>query len=347
MRIHPWFDDPAAVLVSRSPVPNEPTDIDFRQAAIQALTALEVETTGARIVIKPNVTSGEMFADPDSGITTHPQFVQGIVEYFLGHGARRGRVTILEDPRDTDDDEPRHWRGTGYPEVAAETGAVLRCPTSYTCVRKTVPDPHAFSELKVSRAAVDPQAVLINVPKFKAHNLAITTLCMKNLMGAVKTADRHYCRQAWLEIPEAVREAPRGDAFDRALHEQWQAGLARRLIDTAQVLVPRLNLVEGVVGRDGTGFRNGTNYPLGLAIAGTNVVAVDAVATYLMGLDPSSIVYLRMAAEAGLGPNTIDGIRVYVVEDGALAPCRNLERLRAETPFRVISRLPGQEKTPI
>ena len=63
------------------------------------------------------------------------------------------------------------------------------------------------------------------------------------------------------------------------MHELWQTGLARRLADTAQVLRPALNIVEGVVGREGTGFHRGRNRPLGLVIAGVNMVAVDSVAS--------------------------------------------------------------------
>jgi len=44
-----------------------------------------------------------------------------------------------------------------------------------------------------------------------------------------------------------------------------------RLADLAQVARPALNVVEGVVGRDGTGFARGRNYPTGLVIVGTNM----------------------------------------------------------------------------
>ncbi|MFW5745338.1 MAG: DUF362 domain-containing protein [Spirochaetota bacterium] len=342
MTLHRWLDDPAAVLVSRTPVPTSPTGQDFARAARAALTAMELELDHERVVVKPNVTSGELFADPDSGITTHPQFVHGLLDYLLDHGATADQTSIVEDPRDTDDDEPRHWRGTGYLDVAGSTGVGLRSPTTASCVSRPVPDPFVFHELAVDRETTDPQTVLINAPKLKTHNLAITTLAMKNLMGIVYTPDRHYCRQAWLEIAEADRTVPSSpDApFDTTLHERWQTGLARRLADTAKVAVPRLNVVEGVVGRDGTGFRNGRNYALGLVVAGTNVVAVDAVASYLMGFDPFSLIYLRIAAEADLGTHDLEAIRVFEVDGGRLVRCDEPARLRGE-PFRVISRLPS------
>ncbi len=342
MTLHPWLDDPATVLVSRTPVPANPTAEDFERAARTALEAMELEIDDERVVVKPNVTSGEMFADPDSGITTHPRFVHGMLDYLLDHGAGADRTTIVEDPRDTDDDEPRHWRGTGYLDVVESTGVGLRFPTTASCVSRPVPDPLVFANLAVDREATDSETVLINVPKLKTHNLAITTLSMKNLMGLVYTPDRHYCRQAWLEIPQVERTAPPDAPFDTRLHERWQAGLARRLADTAKVAAPRLNVVEGVVGRDGTGFRNGANYALGFVVAGVNVVAVDTVASYLMGFDPASLVYLRVAADAGLGAHDLDAIRVFEADGGRLVRCDDPSRLRF-TPFRVVSRLPSAD----
>ena len=106
--------------------------------------------------------------------------------------------------------------------------------------------------------------------------------------------------------------------------------------------MPRLNVVEGVVGRDGTGFRNGANYGLGLVVVGVNAVAVDAVASYLMGFDPGSLIYLRVAAEAGLGTNDLASIRVFEVDAGRVVRCDDPASLRG-APFRVISRLPSPD----
>jgi uncharacterized protein (DUF362 family) len=338
------LDDPRVVLISRTPLSDPVTAEDYRRAAHQVLGAMQVELEGEKAILKPNVTSGEHFADPDSGITTHPAFVQGLIEYLQAHGLRRRDGYILEDPRNTDDNEPRHWRGTGYPEVAQATGAKLRTPKTYSCVKKAVPDPLAFSTLNVSRLAVSPNTVLINVPKLKTHNLGITTLCMKNLMGTVNVYDRHYCGQAWREMPEDVRSdpRPRQEWLDRELHGRHQAGLARRLADTAKVVRSHLCVVEGVVGRDGTGFRQGRNYPLGLAVAGTNPVAVDSIASYLLGFDPERLVYLDVAAKAGLGTNVLGELRAYEVRDGSIAACHGLAALRVDPPFQVVSNIKGE-----
>jgi len=341
MQLHPWLDDPTAVVVSRTKITNPVCDEDFRAASRAVVSAMNVELDGEKLVIKPNVTIGERYADPNSGVTTHPSFVRGMIDHFLVRGARPGGIYILEDPRNSDDNVPRDWNGTGYREVAEATGAKLRCPSDFSCLKKEVPNAQAHSYLNVSRLSLGPDTVLINTPKLKTHNLAITTLCMKNLMGVVNAVDRHYCSQAWLEIPEEMRgsDEKRSSGMDPALHELWQEGLARRLLDTARVVTPQLNLIEGVVGRDGTGFRNGRNFPLGIAIGGTNMVAVDSVASYLMGFDPGKLIYLRRAAEAGLGVNDVNLLRIYVVKGRELEACGDIDELKFNPPFQVINKV--------
>ncbi len=342
LNLHPLLNDPLAVLIVRVPVSAPPAHQDYWQAARIALSAMKVELGGDKVTLKPNCTSGEHFANPDLGVDTHPAFVGGMAEYLRDHGARKNSIFIVEDPRDSDDYTFRHWKGTGYPEIAKATGAQLRSPISFYCIKKQVPRPLVHPVRNVTRYAADPGTVLINVPKLKTHNLAITSLCMKNLMGLDDVFDRHYCGQAWAELPFRQDDRPRHEWMDEAMHELWQEGLAKRLADLAQVIPPHLNVIEGVIGRDGTGFQRGRNYPLGLVIAGINMVAVDSLASYLIGFDPCKLVYTRLAASVGLGCNDVSMLKVYVAREGDLELCRDVESLRVQPAFRVIRDILGE-----
>ncbi len=121
-------------------------------------------------------------------------------------------------------------------------------------------------------------------------------------------------------------------------------GWPSRLVDLAQVVPSPVNVVEGVVGREGTGFRRGLNRTMRLAVAGTNPVAVDSVASYLMGFDPAGLLYLKLAAQAGLGSNDLGALTVFEVRDGVVVPCTDLAALRADPPFRVIREIRGEEE---
>jgi uncharacterized protein (DUF362 family) len=348
MKIHPLLQDPNAVLLVRVPLDGTVSWQDYRRAGAQAMRALRVELEGEKVVFKPNVTSGERFADPDTGITTHPGFLQGMIEYLRERGTPARRMTIVEDPRDSDDNHPRHWRGTGFDRLSQETGVRLHCPTTYTCVKKTVPQPQVFERLNVSRLAVAPNTVLFNVPKLKTHNLGITTLGMKNLMGLVNVFDRHYCLQAWDELPEEIQhdQRPRHEWFDREKHELWQTGLARRLVDTAQVLHPAMNIVEGVVGREGTGFQRGRNRALGWRSRASTWWQSTArpVTSWASTRKKSSI--SKLAAQAGLGCAEISQLKLYTEEQGELVPVLRSRRAAGFAPVSRHHQHVGEDRDP-
>jgi uncharacterized protein (DUF362 family) len=61
---------------------------------------------------------------------------------------------------------------------------------------------------------------------------------------------------------------------------------------------------------EGDGPVSGDRVDWGIDIAGTDGIAVDAVAAYLMGFDPDSIGYLHFCGKAGLGETVIDNINI-------------------------------------
>jgi uncharacterized protein (DUF362 family) len=72
-------------------------------------------------------------------------------------------------------------------------------------------------------------------------------------------------------------------------------------------------VVDGFVAMHREGPRHGTPIGLGTIVAGTDAVAVDAVAAAVMGFNPLEIGYLRYAQEAGLG--TADLAAIELVGD--------------------------------
>ncbi len=89
--------------------------------------------------------------------------------------------------------------------------------------------------------------------------------------------------------------------------------LNRNLVTLTRAVGPHVTVLDGFVAMHREGPRHGTPIRLGLAAAGTDPVAVDAVASAAMGFDPMRIGYLRLAHEAGLG--VADLARIEVVGD--------------------------------
>jgi uncharacterized protein (DUF362 family) len=84
----------------------------------------------------------------------------------------------------------------------------------------------------------------------------------------------------------------------------------RNLVALCRRVRPHLSVVDGWVGMHREGPRHGTPLPLGVVIAGTDAVAVDAVATAVMGFDPREIGYLQYAEGGGLGVADLERIKV-------------------------------------
>jgi uncharacterized protein (DUF362 family) len=74
-----------------------------------------------------------------------------------------------------------------------------------------------------------------------------------------------------------------------------------RLVALAAFLRPAISLVDGFSAMQGEGPRHGRRVGLGTVVAGTDPVAVDAVAASLLGFEPMEIAVLREAHRLGLG----------------------------------------------
>jgi uncharacterized protein (DUF362 family) len=120
--------------------------------------------------------------------------------------------------------------------------------------------------------------LLVSMPKLKTHHWAGLTLSMKNMFGIV---------------PGAVYGWPKN-----VLH--WR-GITNSILDiNAALAMPRLSIVDGVVGMEGNGPIQGTAKAMGVLAFGTDWVAVDATCARLMMLAPERVDYLA-GATAFLG----------------------------------------------
>jgi len=148
-------------------------------------------------------------------------------------------------------------------------------------------------EIKACAAVVDADLV-VSIPVMKTHMHTGVTLSVKNMKGAL-----------WRREKVRFHQLPHDR--DRAGHKSLDIAIS----DLATVLMPDLALIDGSVGMEGLGPSAGTPKRMGVVVASLNAVAADAVAARLMGIRPSSVAHLSLAAERGLGE--IDLRRVKVI----------------------------------
>src|SRR6266487_1545904 len=134
---------------------------------------------------------------------------------------------------------------------------------------------------------------IVHLPTVKCHIYTTTTGAMKNAFGGLLNTRRHYTH-SW--IHETLVDL-------LAIQKEIHSGI--------------FAVMDGTTAGNGPGPR--TMYPetKNVILASGDQVAVDAVAAKLMGFDPLSISYLRLAHEAGLGVG--DPREIELVGDTDLA----------------------------
>jgi uncharacterized protein (DUF362 family) len=123
--------------------------------------------------------------------------------------------------------------------------------------------------------------------------------------------------------PKNVREFMQGIEL-LMWDEQW----CQRAIDSAFAINPTINIIEGVIGRDGSGFDTGTDQLCNIIIVGQSKLEVDSVGSYIMGHDPGELFYTRIAKERGLGENDLEKISIYWIRNGNIIPLKNLSEIK-------------------
>jgi len=122
----------------------------------------------------------------------------------------------------------------------------------------------------------------VNCPKFKAHPWTTVTFSLKNYIGLQD--DRHRLID-----------------HDHRLDE--------KIADLQEVIQPRLVAIDAIIAGQRS-MLTPSPFPLHLVILGDNQIAVDAVCTRILGLDPSEIEHIRFSAERGIGSLEPDDISI-------------------------------------
>jgi len=311
------------------------------------------DDTDEVLVIKPNITGGPREGEKPGerprylGEATDPNFVGGLIDVFRDLGMENGRIKMIEG-RSTLNLQPI-FEHTGFAQLSRDIGVELINNSRETYREDElhwvpVEEGVVFREIPIVRPTNDPHAKLIGAAKMKTHGLAIATLTVKNMQGLVAYRYKHFCQtidaveQFSPELAEHFRpnlrvvleEECRRHREDDPDWDMRDEIYAHRACDSLLALHPFISIVEGVVGRWGTGYRRAQDALGDLVVAGINPVHVDAVTSYLMGHTPARINYLRVAHERGFGENDPSRIELHLLRDGEVEPCdlAALDRLK-------------------
>ena len=212
--------------------------------------------------------------------SSQPWQVDGVVSKMLRDGFHPTRLipvenrTVVTEPR-------RGCRNNRWEGVLQRSGLTF---TPLTEVEWQV---YRFKSPLLKLNEIFPEGIqipviysgrqIVHLPTVKTHGHAVMTGSVKNSFGGLLREVRHYAHKYMHEVLVDLLY------MQRELHPAV------------------FTVMDGTIAGDGAGPRTMLPRVKNLLLAAEDSVAIDAIASKLMGFDPLSIPFLRMAHERGLG----------------------------------------------
>ncbi|MBK7631155.1 MAG: DUF362 domain-containing protein [Ignavibacteriales bacterium] len=232
---------------------------------------------GQTVVVKPNI---GWDVEPERAGNTNPLLINRIIKHCFDAGAKD--VYVFDH---TCDNWNKCYANSGIERAVKDAkGKIVSGASESYYQEVTIRQGKKLKKTKVHELILESD-VFINVPILKHHSSADVTIGMKNLMGNVW--DRGY----------------------------WHSNNLHQCIsDFASFRTPDLTVVDAyyVMKKNGPrGVSKDDVLTMKSQIISTDIVAADAAAAKLFGVDPEKIDYIRIANEMKLGSMNLDKLSIY------------------------------------
>lgn len=237
---------------------------------------------GSKVLLKVNLLSAR---PPEDAVTTHPDVVAAVIDLvqeaggipIVGDGAGMIHPSATAEALEV----------SGIRRTAEEHGVEIANFDVTGYEKVDIPGAKQLSTVYMAKPVLDAD-VIISLPKLKTHELTLYTGAVKNMFGAV---------------PAKVRK----QAHALGTNEHF----SQAVVDIFSVRLPDLAILDGIDGMEGDGPSRGDPVHVGVVMSSQSSVALDMVASGLIGFDPNEIVTSTDAAERGLGPSMPEMIMLY------------------------------------
>jgi uncharacterized protein (DUF362 family) len=219
-------------------------------------------TRGADVALKVNL-GWDVFLP---GAVSAPWVVEGVIQTMRDHV---GRIYLVESNQVVVDVE-RVLRQTRLDEVCRRHDVEWVNMSRGRFVLTKDPSRLALREVYIPEILT--RSELITLPVMKTHNKSTITGAIKNQWGCLQT-----------------------------LRHNYHLVLSEALVDLNTMLKPRFAVMDGTIGLEGDGPKSGRPKEVGLVLASSDIVALDATAAQIMGFDPAQIAHIQLCAHHNLG----------------------------------------------
>ena len=233
---------------------------------------------GNRVLLKPNVTGPASY---EKGITTNPAVLDAVLKMVTEAGA--SQINVGDGTGSAHLGTLKVFDMCGYSYLKEKYKFDFIDLNKLPWHIAKVPKPYVMDEIKIVNCVYDDYDVIINLPVMKTHFITGVSLSMKNLKGCIPPAEKRH------------------------MHE---VGVNKAVADLNTIITADLIIMDGTVGSEGLGPKEGNPVNLGVIAAGTNAVSMDAVCCAIMGFDAHDIEHIRLVYERGMGEIELDKITI-------------------------------------
>jgi uncharacterized protein (DUF362 family) len=214
------------------------------------------------VIIKPNL---NYYWEPSTGATTDPRLVGALIDYL--HAKYGEDINIKVAEADATAMRTKHvFKILGYDKLAESKKVELFNLANDTLKKEKVQVNGQEIEFEAPQTLMTSD-LFINVPKLKMMRVTKISCAMKNLFGANGTVKKLV----------------------------YHKFLDETIVGINKVLKPNVTLVDGLVALG--------RYPvkLGLLIASEDVFSIDWAVAKIIGYNPRSVRFLKIAEKEGVG----------------------------------------------
>lgn len=246
-----------------------------------------------RILVKPNVvlTNNQLSA-------SHADCLEAILEFLTAH--HKDGFVIADSS--ASGSAKAGFENYDYYRLARKFNVEFVDIDEENTVDRYVVD-HRFRPQRVRMAAMlfDPDTFIVSSAMTKTHDRAVVTLSLKNIVVGAAKKDPGF---RW-------GQKDSGSNDKTIIHGgRENAGINFNLFKLARELHPHLAVIDGFQGMEHNGPCAGTPVDHRVAVASTDWLAADRVATELMGFEFAKVGYLGFCAEAGLGEADLSRLEI-------------------------------------
>lgn len=241
----------------------------------------------SNILLKPNLLSA---MPPERAVTTHPVFIESIIEIIKKTANHPVKITIADSPgvaiKYTKKDLKKLYEACGLSYLEEIDGVTLNLDTHFSHV--SFKKGKVLKHLEIIKPVLDAD-IIINIPKFKTHSLTRMTGAVKNMFGIIHGRTKTLLHAKFIDL----------EKFNEML------------LDVYLSTPPTLNIMDGILGLEGEGpGASGSARKTCLVLAGTNGIAMDNVVAHLMGFEDKTLPLIKCAAVRELAGADLSKIEI-------------------------------------